>query len=139
MNELKNYEDYETLTDMYLVGESKIRSEFTAARNVSSHQRKLLVLNESIARHASNTYALKHAYHKIAAKIAPERGDESNDESNETTSGPQEKTVSLDKSSVNKSRQLAKQGNNIKIVADEGGQDFEIIAEGKYDRKHLIY
>jgi hypothetical protein len=51
---------------------------------------------------------------------------------------PQEKTVSIDKSTQNKSRQQGKQAMNIKIVVDED-DDVEIIAEGKYDRKHLIY
>ena len=36
MNELKNYEDYECLADMYLVGESKLRTELGAARKISS-------------------------------------------------------------------------------------------------------
>jgi hypothetical protein len=35
MNELKNYEDYENLAEMYLVGQSKIHSEFEAARKIS--------------------------------------------------------------------------------------------------------
>jgi hypothetical protein len=40
---------------MYLVGQSKIKNEFAAARKIASPQRKLLVLNESIAKQASNT------------------------------------------------------------------------------------
>ncbi len=126
---------------MYLVGESKIKNEYYAARKISSPQRKLLVLNESIAKQASNTQALKATYHKIASKIAPERGeDDEQDISNEISVLP-EKTVSIDKSQL-KGRGRA--GGNIKIVVDEDrpedhADDFEIVAEGKYDRKNLIY
>ena len=99
-------------------------------------------MNESIAKQALNTHALKATYHKIAAKIAPERGeDDEQDISNEISVLP-EKTVSIDKSQ-NKGR--ARAGGNIKIVVDEDRpaedniDDFEVIAEGKYDRKNLIY
>ena len=126
---------------MYLAGESKIKNEFYAARKISSPQRKLLVLNESIAKQASSTQAMKATYHKIASKIAPERGeDDEQDISNEISVLP-EKTVSIDLSQ-NKGRGRA--GGNIKIIVDEyrpeiNTDDFEVIAEGKYDRKNLIY
>jgi len=98
-------------------------------------------LNESIAKQALNTHALKATYHKIAAKIAPERGeDDEQDISNEISVLP-EKTVSIDKS---QSKGRARAAGNIKIVVDEdrlddNTDDFEVIAEGKYDRKNLIY
>ncbi len=97
INELKNYEAYEKLSDMYLVGESKIRNEFAAARKISSPHRKLLVLNQSIAKQASNTQAMRATYHKIASKIAPEHGEDEDDQDISTTVVP-EKTVSIEKS-----------------------------------------
>lgn len=81
---------------------------------------------------------MRATYHKIASKIAPEHGeDEDQDISNEISVVP-EKTISIDKS------QTKGRGGNIRIVVDEDrpedrDEDFEIIAEGKYDRKNLIY
>ena len=84
---------------------------------------------------------MRATYHKIASKIAPERGeDDDNDNSNELSVVP-EKTVSIDKSQI-KGRGGA--GGKIRIVVDEdrpdfNADDFEVIAEGRYDRKNLIY
>jgi|LauGreDrversion4_2_1035121.scaffolds.fasta_scaffold764053_2 hypothetical protein len=94
---------------------------------------------------------MRAAYHKIAAKISKEHGeDEGEDLSNEMSSVVPEKTVSLDQSRLKKAGRGGANAN-IKIVVDEAGdhnlegdnnnsvEDFEIIAEGKYDRKNLIY
>ena len=50
IKQVKNYGEFDDLTSMYIEGESKLKMEFDAARRIKSPDRKLIVLNESIAR-----------------------------------------------------------------------------------------
>lgn len=45
IKEIKNYEEFEDLTDMYLMGQSKLKQEIQAALKVPAPARKLIILN----------------------------------------------------------------------------------------------
>lgn len=52
INAVKNYESYDDLQHMYLTGQNKLKQEYETAKRITPQARKLIVLNESIARTA---------------------------------------------------------------------------------------
>ena len=85
IDKVKNYSDFENLTQIYLKGESKLAREVEAAKRIAAPQRKLVVVNESIAKQAMSTAAMQASYGRIASKLLPE--DEQEDNKGETAVG----------------------------------------------------
>lgn len=52
IKKVRNYSDYEDLASIYLEGASKLDLEYEAARHIPSRERKLIIMNDSIAKQA---------------------------------------------------------------------------------------
>ena len=146
INNAKTYESFDDLSEMYLTGDSKLKKEYEAAKKVTPYSRKLVVLNESIARTAQQTHAMRMNYSKIASKIKPEVGEDENLHGD----GNQAQTGRGDKSSLNETSEASplkksnrKAGGGKQVQLDESQvlveADEEIIAAGRFDRPHIIY
>ncbi len=131
---------------MYLTGQSKLKSEYEAAKQVAPYARKLIVLNESIARTAQQTNAMRANFSKIASKIKAEVGEDENlrGDSTQLTSTRGDKSslnvTGVEGSPMKRSprktggKQVQLDESQILIDADE-----ELLAAGRFDRQHIIY
>lgn len=72
IDKVKNYKEYDDLTEMYVTGENKLQSEYEAAKRIPTKDRKLIVLNYSIAKQAFQAPTMRHHYSKLASKVPPE-------------------------------------------------------------------
>ena len=136
---------------MYLTGQSKLKSEFEAAKQVAPQARKLIVLNESIARTAQQTNTMRANFSKIASKIKAEVAEDENLIGDTT----QLNSTRGDKSSLNvtgvegspmKKSFLFHSPNKVggkQVQLDESQAlaeaDEELLAAGRFDRQHIIY
>jgi hypothetical protein len=144
---LKTYEDYDELPNMYLTGQSKLKSELEAAKQVAPYARKLIVLNESIARTAQQTNAMRVNYSKIASKIKAEVAEDENLRGDTTQLNS---TRGGDKSSLNVTgvegspmKRSPRKAGGKQVQLDESQvfaeADEEMLAAGRFDRQHIIY
>ena len=131
---------------MYLTGQSKLKSEFEAAKQVAPQARKLIVLNESIARTAQQTNTMRANFSKIASKIKAEIAEDENLRGDTT----QLNSTRGDKSSLNvtgvEGSPMKKSPNKVggkQVQLDESqavaDADEELLAAGRFDRQHIIY
>ena len=143
---MKTYEDYDELPNMYLTGQSKLKSELEAAKQVAPYARKLIVLNESIARTAQQTNAMRVNYSKIASKIKAEVAEDENLRGDTT----QLNSTRGDKSSLNVTgvegspmKRSPRKAGGKQVQLDESQvlaeADEELVAAGRFDSHHIIY
>lgn len=72
INKVKSYQDYGDLKELYLEGKSKLNSELEAAKRIATPQRKLILVNDSIARQAMTTSVVRAHLSKLAPRIPHE-------------------------------------------------------------------
>jgi hypothetical protein len=123
---------------MYISGKNKLQQEYEAAKRIPAKDRKLIVLNHSIAKQALQAPSMRHQYSRIAHRVPPEISHE-DAEKTQTTTKVEESTGGASKKlrlveESKKARQLA-----ASLIDDVLKIEEEVIVQGKYDMKQLIY